>query len=51
MAVAKKRAIELVSLYTLEYHRARRSEADRRSREVMISLKRKKHLKKKPAWK
>ena len=51
MAVAKKRAIELVSLYKLEYHRARRSEADRRSREVMISLKRKKHLKKKPAWK
>jgi F-type H+-transporting ATPase subunit gamma len=45
MAVAKKRAMELVDLFKLEFHRAKRSEADRRSREVMISLKRKKHSK------
>ncbi len=42
MAVAKKRATDLVGLYNLEYHRAKRSETDRRMREVMISLKRKK---------
>ena len=41
MAVAKKRASDLVSLYTLEYHRSKRSENDRRMREVMISIKRK----------
>jgi len=45
MAVAKKRAWELVNMHHLEYHRAKRSEGDRRSREVMISLKRKKHAK------
>ncbi|HVU59378.1 MAG TPA: F0F1 ATP synthase subunit gamma [Candidatus Saccharimonadales bacterium] len=42
MAVAKKRATELVSSYLLEYHRAKRSESDRRLREVMVSLKKKK---------
>lgn len=42
MAVAKKRAGELVNDYKLEYHRAKRSEGDRRSREVMVSLKKKK---------
>jgi F-type H+-transporting ATPase subunit gamma len=42
MAVAKKRAYELVLFHRLEFHRAKRYEADRRSREVMISLKRKK---------
>ena len=42
MAVAKKRALELVGLYTLEYHRAKRSQSDRQMREVMTSLKRKK---------
>lgn len=41
MGVAKKRAIELVNYYKLEFHRSRRSESDRRMREVMISLKRK----------
>jgi F-type H+-transporting ATPase subunit gamma len=41
MAVAKKRAGELLSDYMLEYHRAKRSESDRRMREVMISLKEK----------
>jgi len=43
MAVAKKRAIELLELYQLEFHRAKRGESDRRLREVMVSLKKKKH--------
>lgn len=42
MAVAKKRAIELVDFYFLEYHRSKRYDSDRRMREVIISLKRKK---------
>lgn len=42
MAVAKKRAGELLADYRLEYHRAKRSESDRRMREVMVSLKKKK---------
>lgn len=42
MAVAKKRAHELVDLYNMEYHRSKRSENDRQMREVMISLKKKK---------
>jgi F-type H+-transporting ATPase subunit gamma len=46
MALAKKRAWEMLNLYRLEYHRAKRSEVDRRSREVMITLKRKKRVKK-----
>ncbi len=41
MAVAKKRATELLSDYRLEFHRAKRSESDRRLREVMVSLKKK----------
>jgi len=41
MAMAKKRAGELLSDYLLEFHRAKRSESDRRLREVMISLKKK----------
>lgn len=41
MAVAKKRAGELLGDYLLEFHRAKRSESDRRLREVMISLKKK----------
>ena len=41
MAVAKKRAGELLSDFKLEYHRAKRSESDRRLREVMTSLKKK----------
>ena len=45
MAGAKKRAWDLMNYYKLDYHRAKRSEADRRSREVMISLKRKKQTK------
>lgn len=42
MAVAKERASELLSDYKLEYHRAKRSESDRRMREVLVSLKKKK---------
>lgn len=42
MAVAKKRATELLFDYQLEFHRAKRSESDRRLREVMISIKKKK---------
>jgi F-type H+-transporting ATPase subunit gamma len=46
MAVAKKRASELLGDYSLEFHRAKRSESDRRLREVMVSLKKKrKHAK------
>lgn len=44
MAVAKKRAGELVGDYMLEFHRAKRSESDRRLREVMISIKKKRKL-------
>ncbi len=42
MAVAKKRAGELLGDYEMEYHRAKRSESDRRLREVMVSIKKKK---------
>lgn len=42
MAVAKKRAVDILSDYQLEFHRAKRSESDRRLREVMVSLKKKK---------
>ncbi len=45
MAVAKKRAGELLDDYMLEFHRAKRSESDRRLREVLISLKKKKRAK------
>jgi F-type H+-transporting ATPase subunit gamma len=48
MASAKERAWELINYYKLDYHRAKRSEGDRRLREVMISLKRKKRSKKHP---
>lgn len=41
MALSKKRALQLLFDYTLEFHRAKRSESDRRLREVMISLKKK----------
>jgi len=45
MAVAKKRAGELLDEYKLEFHRAKRSESDRQLREVMISLKKKQRSK------
>ena len=41
MAVAKKRADDMLGDYMLEFHRAKRSESDHRMREVMISLKEK----------
>jgi F0F1-type ATP synthase gamma subunit len=44
MAVAKKRASELYNDYMLEYHRAKRAESDRRMREVMVGLKKRKKL-------
>jgi F0F1-type ATP synthase gamma subunit len=43
MAGAKKRAFELIALYNLEYHRSKRSESDRRLREVLTAIKKKKH--------
>jgi F-type H+-transporting ATPase subunit gamma len=42
MAAAKKLAWELVMMHKLEFHRAKRSEADRRLREVLIGIKKKK---------
>jgi F-type H+-transporting ATPase subunit gamma len=45
MAVAKKRAGELLGEFTLEFHRAKRSEADRRLREVLIGIKKKRRMK------
>jgi len=42
MAMAKKRALEMLLNSNLEFHRSKRSESDRRLREVMVSLKKKK---------
>jgi len=42
MTVAEDRATDLLSEYKLEYHRAKRSESDRRLREVLVSIKKKK---------
>lgn len=42
MASAKERANELLSLLHMEFNHAKRSESDRRMREIMISLKKKK---------
>ena len=44
MVVAKKRAVELATGFGLDFHRAKRAESDRRLREVMVSLKKKKKL-------
>lgn len=44
MAVAKKRANEMLADYTLEFHRAKRAESDRRLREVLVSLKKKRKM-------
>jgi F-type H+-transporting ATPase subunit gamma len=41
MVVAKKRAMELITAYKMEFHRAKRGENDRRLREVLVSLKKK----------
>ena len=45
MAMAKKKAFELVSGHKLEYHRAKRSESDRSLREVLVGIKKKKKKK------
>jgi len=42
MTVAEDRATDLLGEYKLEYHRAKRSESDRRLREVLVSIKKKK---------
>lgn len=44
MALAKKRANEILLYYKLEFHRAKRSESDRRMREIMTTLKKKQYL-------
>ncbi len=41
MTVAEDRASELLAEYKLEFHRAKRSESDRRLREVLVSIKKK----------
>lgn len=41
MTVAEDRAGELLDEYKLEYHRAKRSESDRRLREVLVGIKKK----------
>lgn len=41
MTVAEDRATELLGEYRLEFHRAKRSESDRRLREVLVSIKKK----------
>lgn len=41
MTVAEDRASELLGEYKLEYHRVKRSESDRRLREVLVSIKKK----------
>ena len=41
MALAKKRAVEMLAATQLEFHRAKRAESDRRLREVMVSIKKK----------
>lgn len=46
MAVAKKRAGELLADSVMEFHRAKRGESDRRMREVMVSLKKKQRARK-----
>lgn len=41
MTVAEDRASEMLGDYKLEFHRAKRSESDRRLREVLVSIKKK----------
>ena len=42
MTVAEDRATDLLSEYKLEFHRSKRSESDRRLREVLVGIKKKK---------
>ncbi|MFZ2494713.1 MAG: F0F1 ATP synthase subunit gamma [Candidatus Saccharimonadales bacterium] len=46
MTVAEDRAGELLGEYKLEYHRSRRAESDRRLREVLVGIKKKRRGKK-----
>ncbi len=41
MTVAEDRASELLGEYTLEYHRSKRADGDRRLREVLVGIKKK----------
>ena len=41
MTVAEDRASELLGDYKLEFHRAKRSENDKRLREVLVGIKKK----------
>ncbi len=41
MTVAEDRASELLDEYTLEYHRSKRADGDRRLREVLVGIKKK----------
>jgi F0F1-type ATP synthase gamma subunit len=41
MTVAEDRAGELLGEYKLEYHRSKRAEGDRRLREVLVGIKKK----------
>ncbi len=41
MVMAKKRALELLQSYRLDFYRAKRSESDKRLREMMVGLKKK----------
>jgi len=42
MTVAKKHANEMLSGYSTEFHRAKRADSDRRLREIMVTLKKRK---------
>jgi F-type H+-transporting ATPase subunit gamma len=42
MAMAKKRALEMLFSTSLEFHRSKRADSDRRLREVMVGIKNKK---------
>lgn len=42
MTVAEDRASDLLGEYNMEYHRAKRAESDRRLREVLVGMKKKK---------
>ena len=46
MAIASKRAGELVDDFTMDFHRAKRADGDRRLREVLIGLKKRRRLSK-----
>lgn len=43
MVLAKRRATELMLAYRLDFYRAKRGESDKRLREMMVGLKKKKH--------